>query len=459
MKRFDFNEPVSKAYDVIDDNVMEIKCGFINLCADIDRFFKLTFNLELDDHQQVEIDYNFKRYFPSLSNISPIALSQLITIYSRIRNVNSHLFLSASISLPSELEEYLSTFPTPLCDITSGGELTIYGMVYILALLSQKHQISSFIVEYFQNRYFYSFIKKETSEIHAKHINYLTKICGKGKPIFNEISPYDKTDVQTYNSTYKKYLIKIFLGIEKCVLNWTLATKKYPQFSYLLYKNYPFSKNKDLTSDIISLRKFCFNGKMLCDEILVGENTTFFTLDYIVSIISKLKEGVNNVKGYEYLLKLIDEFAEKVLHFYLGRMIEESYKLLEKKLFDEEKVNGKIESLASLYSRFKKIKPSFFEKVVNLTLNGEITQVINASRFQDLLPREFISNQIKIVKIKSNSNIKIGEFLTDYNEICLVLVNVEKENLNLINGVSPFEIDGKIEENYSSKIGVWNLTI
>ena len=127
-------------------------------------------------------------------------------------------------------------------------------MIFILNLLSQKTQINAFITTYIQNKYFFSFIKKQTSEVQTSLQRYLTALCGKGKPSYERFEPFDNLETQIFNDTIKRQLIKIFFGIERCILKWCLASKTQPPFHGLLFQNQPFSTNKNLSHNIIKLR-------------------------------------------------------------------------------------------------------------------------------------------------------------------------------------------------------------
>lgn len=454
MRKLNFIDPLSKAFDVIDENILEFKSGVVGLITGIERFFGQTLGVSLTAKKPINIDKAFCTYFPSLAKITPLQFEQLRNVYCKINNINTHLFVSLNVKIPNELEEFFNSFPTPPYDIVVDGELTVYGMIFVLNFFSQKSQISSFISEYFQSTYFYCFIKRETSEIQTSSVRYFVQLCGKGKVTFNEKYPFCVEDAELFNASYKKYLIKIFLGIEKCVLKWTLSSKKMLLFHYLLLQNKPFSKDYRLSVELIKLRKNVFHGVSLFDEFKVDGERLTFSFDYFIPILIRLKKLLTGVSGYEYVLQLIDELGEKLVQFFLSRMIEESYKILDKRLFNEQKINSKIETLNKFTKRLENIGKENFEMAVQLIGKEEISYSVNTSRFADLMPRETKTDLLKIVKIKSNNNIKIGDYALDGNQLCFALVDVERENLNTINGVLPLDLDLEIEEFYSSKIGV-----
>ena len=148
MRRLDFLHALSRDYDKIDDNILEIKSGVIGLCADIQRFFRLHFAIDLTDKTSIVVNDEFCRVFPCLAGMNTLQLKQLADVFCKIKKVNSYLFLSRPIKIPDALQAYFATLPAPQYDITLDGELTSYGMVYVLAILSQKQQIGAFVIDY-----------------------------------------------------------------------------------------------------------------------------------------------------------------------------------------------------------------------------------------------------------------------------------------------------------------------
>lgn len=459
MRRFTFSDSLIKVYDKIDEKIIDLKSGVMELCADIQRFFEINLGVQLTENEPIVMNDTFIRYFPNLAKMTPLQLEQLIMIFRQIRNVNSHLFLNVIIRIPKELQEFFNMFPAPQYDITTEVGLTVYGMFYVLAFLSQKHQLSSFITSHVQTKYFYCFAKNETSEVQRSAQQYFNQLCGKGKDTLTFKEPFDKTDAQTFNDTYRRYLTKIFFGIEKCILKWTLSSKKEPTFQYLLSKNAPFSKNWQFTSELIKLRSYWFRGMTLFDEITENNQPTIFSFEYFMDTIIQLKKLLTGYVEYEYVLQLITELGEKLVHFYLLRMVEESYKILDKRLFNEDKVETKIETLNRLMHRFQSVEPKYFEMAAELIGKDEISYFVNASRFSDLYPREMKTSLLKIIKITSNDNIKIGGVVSKYKEFCFAFVNVDGENMNTINSISPLEMHLEAEAYYSSKIGVYQVTL
>ena len=69
----------------------------------------------------------------------------------------------------------------------------------------------------------------------------------------------------------------------------------------------------------------------LFDEITENNQPTIFSFEYFMDTIIQLKKLLTGYVEYEYVLQLITELGEKLVHFYLLRMVEESYKILDKR--------------------------------------------------------------------------------------------------------------------------------
>ena len=459
MKKFNLNDPVSKCYDKVDENTVELKGGFMGICTEIDRYFRLTLNIDLNKPVIFYHTDSFDEIFPNLIEMTQLQLEELRNIYCEIRNINAHLFLSKPIFITSELVCYFSKLSKPQYNISYNNELTIYGMFYILSFLGQKYQLWPFLTETFQCKFFLDIQKKEynTKLIETQH--FLQKNCGLGKPIFfNDKS--NKIEIQFFNDTCKRYMTKIFFALEKHILKWIFSSKKkIPSFRVLLEKNQPFANNKELINNLIILRNCWFHGNLLFDTVLIKKDTFIFSLEYVVSTFYKLKTLLKDDEQYDYIIKLIENFGEKLIHFYCLRIVEISYKILDNRLLTEDKINSRIKDLNSAVSRLEQISPKYFEAAISLMSKNEISYKISASKFTDIFPRCTKTNILEIVKIKSENPISIGNFQSDYKEISLALVDIDSEFCNKINNLLIFDIERKPQKFYSSKICIMNACL
>ena len=47
MKKISIETEVEKAYEIVNGNVISLKSCIINLCSDIDRYFRLKFKIDI----------------------------------------------------------------------------------------------------------------------------------------------------------------------------------------------------------------------------------------------------------------------------------------------------------------------------------------------------------------------------------------------------------------------------
>lgn len=449
--RFSLEDPVSKCYDKIDKNTIQLKSGFIGLCAEVDRYFKLSFNIDLNKPVANYHTIDFVTIFPNLSGISNPLLEELRILYCEIRNINAHLFLNKPIYASSNLIACFSGIAKPQFDIVKHNELTMYGMLFFVTFLCQKYQLWPFLSECLKSCYFIDFTKKETSKMQTETQHFLQQFCGCGKPIHTN-EKYDKFYLQYINDTCKRYMTKIIFALEKSILGWSFSSTKMPSFSYLLNKNSPFSTESEVKAELIRLRNCWFHGSNIFDKIFDETGTFSFSLEYIVSVFIKLKRIIQGDNNYDYVSQLIEQFGEKLINFYVLRIIEVSYKLLDKRLLTEDKVDSRIVDVNHAVSNFENAPDNYFEMAFALIDNERITYRVSAPKFLDFFPRTTETDLLTILKIKSDNNISIGEFRSNHQEVCIALVDLNSEYLNLINGYSPHELPFQKEVFYSSKI-------
>ena len=456
--RLSLNDTVSKYYDKIDNGVIELKGGFMGICAEIDRYFKLAFGIDLSGSVSFIPSVSLQEIFPNLSSMSCAQFEQLRILYCEIRNINAHLFLCRPIHISSDLVDYFTNIAKPDYSVAQNNELTMYGMLYVLTFMSHKYQLWPFLSECFKSKYFSDFTRKETSQFQTRTQHALQEFCGLGKPIFPN-GNISKIDIQYFNDTCKRYMTKIFFSLEKSILGWSLSSTKMPQFGYLLNNNPPFSEDKTVTGDLVRLRNYWFHGKAVFDRVNDYRERFVFSLEYIVSVFIKLKRVLQGSEKYTHTVQLIEQFGEKLVHFYLLRIVEVSYKLLDNRLLTEDKVDSRILDINRAVLRFEEAQPEYFEAAIRLIDNNDISFNVGASKFLDFIPRTTKSQLLQIIKVKSKRCISIGQYQSAQNEVCLAVVDLENEYLNSINGYSLREMQGTSETYYSPRICVKNIEL
>lgn len=114
----------------------------------------------------------------------------------------------------------------------------------------------------------------------------------------------------------------------------------------------------------------------------------------------------------------------------------------------------RIEGINNAVSRLEGVQENYFEMATELVGKNKILYKVSASKFLDFIPRTTETQVLKILKIKSNDCISIGKYKSSQNEICLALVDLEKEFQNKICGHYLSELEGELVNNFSWKISV-----
>ena len=84
MRRFTFSDSLIKVYDKIDEKIIDLKSGVMELCADIQRFFEINLGVQLTENEPIVMNDTFIRYFPNLAKMTPLQLEQLIMMTQRL---------------------------------------------------------------------------------------------------------------------------------------------------------------------------------------------------------------------------------------------------------------------------------------------------------------------------------------------------------------------------------------
>lgn len=155
MARRQLIDRISKAYDYADSSVEIIKSAFMGLCTDIDRFFCISFSLNMDEKANDEQFQAVKTFFPVLSDLSLDKFHLIQQLFCQIRNLSAHLFLSKPVCIDNSTKDYLVSKALPKYPITENSEITLYGAFYILTFLSQKSALWPFITVFFRNELFF----------------------------------------------------------------------------------------------------------------------------------------------------------------------------------------------------------------------------------------------------------------------------------------------------------------
>lgn len=452
MAKHFLTDPVSKVYDIVGRETIILKGGFIGLCTDIDRYFLRAFGYDLDKRLENNDNAFFQEVFPILSGFPMEILEGLREVFNEIRDVNAHLFLNKRIRLDPLLAEQLTSVVEPQQYIVSNGELTVYGMIYVLTFMCQKYQLWPFITKCYRSEFFADIIADDLSEAQISLQHYLQGFCGVGKPIYNLSAGTDKVQMQFLNDTCKRSMTQVFFDLEQSILKWTFSSKKVPKFSYLLNSNPPFSSNPSIKNKLIQLRNRWFHGVLLFDQLDTNNSEDYYSLDHLLSVFTDLRQLLAGNESYKNVVFDISSFAQSLLDFYCLRLVEVSYKLLDSRLLTQEKVDSRIKGSYKAFENFKKQPAAFFETVVSLTEKKQLSFDLAASKFADSFPRKTVTNKLSLFAIHSDIGFSIGGFHSDFKDLFIAEIDLDEQYQNTINNWRLSDIQSVSKQWYSSFI-------
>ncbi len=458
MKKISLNATLNCAYKVIDNDILGIKASVISICSDIDRYFKLKFDLDISA-EDISLDQYFEmiKVFPQLSKLPLSQFNHLLDIFTNIRDINAHLHLCKDVEVNDDLYEYLINIVKPKFDIVKDGKLTMYGQAYIISFIAQKYNLWPFYISYFKRNYFDETFKMNGDTIAAFQIEEQHKMqnfCGIGKPI--NTTKLSNIDFQYLNDLFKKHMTNIVFSLEKECSHTKKSNSHSKSLARYLNSTYVFNIDEESYNLMVFLRNCWFHGVLLNEKVEFDDEQRLFSFEFVVESFIKIKTTIKKNENMFYrTIASINEFANAVLNYYLLRLVEVSYKLLDSKLLTEDKVDSRIDNLANAYKRFINTDMTYFDLIGKLIDSEYMEFRVSASKFLDKFPRKTICDKLKIVKLHSISGFEIGEFKTNKQDLYLVLVDLDKQNQNKINGKYINEYNTDIEIKYGSKISVY----
>lgn len=457
MKRISLNATLNYAYRVIDENVLGIKASVISICSEIDRYFRLRFELDISSEEvNSEMFWRITNVFPNLRGLNLSQFNQLLDVFTSIRDINAHLYLCKDISISDDLCQYLKSIVDPMYDISKDGLLTMYGQSYVLSFLSQKYNIWPFYITYYKRNYFEELAllkddKIALFQVECQHL--MQQYCGIGKPI--NTTSISSMEYQFLNELFKKYMTKIMFSIEKECSYTKKSTAHARSLSSYLNSAYEFDYDNEAYNLVIYLRNCWFHGTLLDEVVKYDDIKRVFSFEFVMNSFIRIK-SVLKKNEYKFCKTIgyINEFANAVLNYYILRMVELSYKVLDSRLLTEDKVESRIQGLNKAFVRFSNTDVNYLDLAGKLIDPEYMEFSVTASKFLDKMPRKTICDNLKIIRLHSASGLEIGEYKTYQQDLYLVSIDLEEQFQNTINGkyLDEFETNNIIK--YGSKISV-----
>ena len=457
MRKISLEEIIDKAFSAADDTLIEIKSAMLGLCTDIDRYFKVVFGINLNEKIDETSFKSILEIFPIFSSLTTEQFNRFVLLFVNIRTVSAHLYCSKPIFLDEDLKEFIKQKSEPTYIIEKKRKITVYGAVLVLVMMAQKYMIWPFCTSFFRNNFLKEIKNKgktESSQITAqKKFNIL---CGLGKPITQNAEAIHDSDSTFINDVLKRSLTHIFFDLEKILNKNGVCSAKAPSLASLLKTNSLFDEN--VIAKIIKLRNCWYHGYFIGDIVKNNEDCFEFTLKFTGDVLKEISEiAKKDENKFTHISDDINKFSMSFFNYYVLRLVEISYKILDKRLLTKDKLESRLENMGSSFKRFEQIDPSFFEMLAGLLNKNEIKWSVASAKFLDKLLRKFNCENLKIAKLHSENGFKIGDFKTERKDIVLVIVDIEQKFENLVNGHYLRDMQNSVEKEYSRFITVVNI--
>ena len=216
--------------------------------------------------------------------------------------------------------------------------------------------------------------------------------------------------------------------------------------------------SQELIDKIIKIRNCWLHGCYISEKIKFNEEILEFSLEFVIEVLIELLEIIKKYPNdFTKVINQIASLGKSFLDFYVLRIIELSFKIIDKRLLIQEKLDDRLDMLSKAFDRFVVIGPDLFELISKLISKDNIKWRLNGNKFTDKRKREFICSNLKIAKIYCPNGFIIGDYKTDRQNIVLALVQLRDENKNLINGYDINNINYFGEKEYSNFISIINI--
>ena len=428
------NQAVSSAFALPDSQTKTIKAAIVGLCSEADRFFRLSFNLDIYSQVTEKEFYEIKGPFPNFRKLTLEQFNRLLFTFVSIRDVSAHLFLNKPIYLDDDIKEFICDIINPRYSLTNGRETTVFGVICVALLFSQLYLLWPFISKTIRHKIFGEITKESLVELQQLFQNNVKPLVSTCKPIYPEEHPFmTMSDVTYFIEVSKETLTKILFDLELYSTKKPTTKTKVSAFKGLLAKYNCLNSNPELMERIAKLRNYWLHGYRLFDQIKDGNEIFSFDLNFIFDILFDVKEAFlpSNVPP---ILNDINDFGSSAIYFYALRVLELSYKLLDSNIFDPEKAEKRVRNIMNAYSRCMLPDGTFFTRAQSLLTKKKLDWYLSGSKFQDLQPRIILLERIEIFEFSSKKGFDIGEHHVDADELVVANIKCPIKRMLPING-------------------------
>ena len=451
-----------ESYESVTEAVLNVKSGFISLCADIDRYIRLTAGCEIGEEMDEASIERLRHLYPLLNGLTTDQWKRLMTTFSFIRNDSAHLYQNKAVYLDRSVQSYLEGLVKPEMRLmVNGNELTIYGAYYVLSFLAQKYQLFPFVSNVINKRNFGNMSRKEMTKFTVSTVKLHAPYCGKGKPI-GLATVVGLGDATYVNDTLRRHLSKVFLGLEAVAFEHSQASTYSPSFREILSHVGCVAKDKELYDDLVELRNVWFHGHTLGDEVRIpNKPVKTFDLFETIKTLKRLEEAIIDSEEYDYLTEQIATFGESLLFFKCLRLVELSYKVLDSRVLEREKLDERVKNLAGGYKIVTSASDYFYKEASSLILSGPLDWKVVSSKFSsaDCRPRVTSVDELKIITMHSENGFDIGGYHTNEKTLTLCDVTIPYEFSLTINGKRLSDYSLVLERDICPRVKVYRAEL
>lgn len=444
-----FNQAISNAFALPDAGTKKLKAAFIGLCSDVDRYFRVTFNVDIYEEVNEREFYKIKGVFPNFRKLNLEQFNRLLFTFISIRDVTAHLFLNKAIYIDEDIKEFIKGIVDSPYQLTNGKEATLFGAICIVLLFSQSYQLWSFNTEVIRHNIFIEVPKSSMADFQRDFQKKHDALVGIGKPCRPEEHLFfSKTDITFFIEEVKKTLTRLIFDFEEHASTNQKMSSRASTTKVLLNKYSCLKDKPELVDRISNLRNYWLHGYRLFDHIKSGEEEFDFDFDYLFGILFDIKTAFTDTPRSYEILNDISKCGSSMIDFYTLRSLEISYKILDSSLFELAKARERITKSVGAYGRCMTAEPWFYNNAKSLLISETKTWYLAANKFKDTKERVYKAERIEIFEFSSKHGFDIGDTHIDIDEMVLTDINCPIENQLTINGKYLNEYKEKLVDTY-----------
>ena len=430
-----FNQTTYEAFKKIDLQSIQIKSVLINSCSDTDRYLRLFADINIFQKVNENEFSKIKELFPNFKQLDLDQFNELLKLFVAIRDVSAHLFLNKPISITETTKLFIKRIIDPEFELSSNGHITLFGAIVVVTLFCQRYQLKD-IVHGIVKHTILSNVKKEGLGNYQSQFNRkLIPLCGIGGAVYSQDNSYVRPkESHLFIDSVRRTLTKLFFEIERKSPGSFGVSNNVPSFVTYINK-YSFVKNdKEFIDDMVELRNYWLHGCYLFDTVSLYHEGFVFDLEYLFGMLYEIKIKFDVNGEYNTILNIIDDCGSNMINFFTLRSIEVSYKLLDKRVSDIDKMRERITNSINAYSHIFSTPENYYNQAYSLLNNGIKTWYLIGSKFLDFRERRLTRKRLAVYEFSSEKGFDIGEHHYDCPEMVVTDIELEEEFQNKING-------------------------